>query len=294
VALRALKLAEDGDEVVARVQETAGEAAVATLSGSAAIVAALEVDGAERPRAEAAATPAPAAGRLEVALSGWQPRAFALRLGEPPCRLAPPRCRSVALPFDLDGVSADADRGDGDFDGHGRTYPAELWPSELEFGGVRFRLGPTAPGERNVLCCRGQRLALAPAPGERLYLLAAGLEALRARLVLGGVAHELAVSPWRGFIGQWHRPRWSWGRLGVAGSLPPFLRRDPVAWVGSHTHSRRGDEPYVFCYLYLYRLPAPPGAGELVLPDEPRLRLFAATLAENPNDDTMPAGVLYD
>jgi alpha-mannosidase len=291
VAVQALKLSEAGDEAIVRLQETAGRPARATLAGSALLVAAREVDGGERVLSgESGAV----GGHLAVALSPWQPRAYALQLGEPPCRLAPPDCRPLSLPFDLDAVSPDADRGDGDYDGHGRTYPAELWPAEVTCQGMVFRLGPAAAGAANAVVCRGQRLALDAQPGSRLYLLASALGEVRARFQAGGDVVELAVAPWRGFVGQWHRPRWSLGRLGVLGVRPAYLRRDTVAWAGTHTHARHGDEPYVFCYLFKYCLELARGATDLVLPEEPRVRLFAASVAVNPADDTTPAGVLYD
>jgi len=291
IAVQALKLAETGEEAVVRLQETAGQPARGTVGGGARLEAAREVDGGEC--ALGAAAPV-VAGRLAVVLSPWQPRAYALRLAEPPCRLAPPVCRPLSLPFDLDVVSPDVDRGDGDYDGRGRTYPAELWPAQVESEGVLFRLGPREAGAANALPCRGQRLALEAEPGTRLYLLASALGVARGPFVAAGEVVELSVAPWRGFAGQWHRPRWSFGRLGVMGLRPAYLRRDRVAWVGTHTHARWGDEPYVFCYLFKYGLDLARGAVDLMLPNEPRIRIFAATLAVNPNDDTTPAGVLYD
>jgi alpha-mannosidase len=77
---------------------------------------------------------------------------------------------------------------------------------------------------------------------------------------------------------------------------PGSLEYDPLAWVGTHRHHwKQGatrDEPYVFCYLYRYRLCLPPGANSVRLPNHPAVRIFAATLSE-PGALVRPALPLY-
>jgi alpha-mannosidase len=77
--------------------------------------------------------------------------------------------------------------------------------------------------------------------------------------------------------------------------VPGFIKRDPVAWVGTHRHAKDGrNEPYVFCYLFKYGIDLPKGAKVLVLPKNDRIRLLAAAAAFNTGDDTRPAQLLYD
>ncbi len=77
--------------------------------------------------------------------------------------------------------------------------------------------------------------------------------------------------------------------------MPGTLKRDAVAFYASHRHDASGaDEPYVFCYLFRYRLALPAGAASLVLPDQPRIRLFAALVARGGPGDAQPAVALYD
>jgi hypothetical protein len=54
------------------------------------------------------------------------------------------------------------------------------------------------------------------------------------------------------------------------------------------------DEPYVFCYLYKYVFDLAADAGTLTLPDNDSIHIFRVTLADNPNDDAVAAGDLYD
>ena len=76
---------------------------------------------------------------------------------------------------------------------------------------------------------------------------------------------------------------------------PAYINRTPVAWVGTHRHNSKGEnEAYQFTYLYLIRLDIPQNAKTLVLPDNPRIKLLAATMAKAGYDDVRAAQPLYD
>jgi alpha-mannosidase len=85
------------------------------------------------------------------------------------------------------------------------------------------------------------------------------------------------VPDWTGLVGAWGQP----------------IERTPAVWVGTHRHRRRGDDAYRFCYLWRVELEVPPGVSALELPDDPRVRLFAATLVRA-DRHTAAAGPLYD
>ncbi|MBC8103794.1 MAG: hypothetical protein H7Z41_14560, partial [Cytophagales bacterium] len=81
----------------------------------------------------------------------------------------------------------------------------------------------------------------------------------------------------------------------LAGITPGFIKRDPVAWCSDHWRLADGtNDAYRFCYLYRYALDVPDGVTTLTLPRNERVRILAATLAQNPNADTTPAAPLYD
>ena len=296
VAVRALKKAEDSDEIVIRLQELTGRAASnVRVSFARPIAAAREVTGDERPRGKAALEN----GVLLTDMAPYQPRTFALKLSPPKTRLTPPRCRVVALPHNLDVTSSDGEQLVNGIDGHGRAIPHELFPSALRCDGVTFKLGPSEPGERNATVCRGQRLPLRAARGSRLYLLAAAVGGDRnATFSVDGRSVTLNVQEYTGFIGQWNS-RVVDGEMvteiDVSKVKPGYYKPQPVAWVGTHRHNSRGEnDPYVFCYLFRYRVDLPDGARSIVLPNDGAIRLFAATVARNPNDDTTPLQALVD
>jgi alpha-mannosidase len=293
VVVLALKQAEKTDEVVLRMQEACGLAARNVhVAFAVPIVAAREVNGAE----EALEALEVREGRLTLGLRPFQLRTLAVRLAPPPERLDVPRAVSVSLPFDLDGVSADTDRGDGDFDGAGHTFPAELWPAKVVCGDIPFTLGPAEPEKNNALVCRGQILDLPSGEFDHLYVLAAAVEGPAAgTITVGDRPSRLWVHEYTGFVGQ-SNGLVTEGRPGDANALaPPFIDRDEVAWVGTHRHNASGEnEPYVFCYLFKYGLELPPGARTVTLPDQERMRVLAMTVAADPNAETTPSRPLYD
>jgi alpha-mannosidase len=329
VAVRAFKKAEDGNELVVRVQELFGrQAGRVTVALPDGIVAARELNAAE----EAVGRADLIAGRLTFELARYQPRTFAITPGPAPRHVEAAVALPVDLPFNLDGVSSDADRQDGDFDGQGRTIPSELLPQTIDVDGLPFRFGSGAPGAKNVLVPRAQRFTLPPGDHDRMYLLVAAVGGDE----IGVVSFERANGPreaarftapeWIGPVGQWDSrlatdqmlrevvippiedQSWTtdaiWqhmlvsvdatGRLvGAERMKPGFVRRDEVAWVATHRHARHGNEPYILCNVFKVGFDIPKGAIAFTLPANERLRILAMTIARRAHDDTRAAGVLY-
>ena len=273
VMVKAIKKAENSNEIIVRLQELTGQSQTAQLSGATAITAARQVTGAEEP----IATLAPSGGSLTVTLGAYQPMTLALTLAAPGNLVTKPISKPLTLPCNLDAISTDGNRTDGNFDG-GYTYPAELLPATIVRDGITFMLGPTNNGANNVIACQGQTLAL-PAGYDRLYLLAAAASNdLSGTFVVNGQPTNLTVSYFSGFVGQWN---------------PPLLKKDEVGWVCTHRHTSAGaNDAYRFCYLFKYRLDLPPGTTSITLPSTPNLRIFAASVAKNTTANTSAAGGL--
>ncbi|HUK12549.1 MAG TPA: glycoside hydrolase family 38 C-terminal domain-containing protein [Thermoanaerobaculaceae bacterium] len=297
VAVRAVKLAEESDDVVVRLQELDGlPAAGVRLALGAEVAGVREVNGAEEPIAEhgaGGATPPPAQPPLAVAeaavaldLLPYRPRTLALRVARRDLA-AKVRAVPLELPYDLDGISRDDARTDGDFDGRGHTIAGELLPAALVSAGVPFRTGPQEPGRPNALVCRGQRLALPAGEFNRVYLLAAAVGGDReATFTVDGATARLLVPDWAEPVGQWDS-RMVGGEVvqDPARIAPAYAKVVPVAWVGTHRHGARGEnEAYVFTYLFRLRLDVPPDAKTLTLPGDEHVRILAITAAHNDND----------
>ena len=262
----------------------------------------------------------------------YQPRTLALSL-EPRQNIAPPLSAApLDLPFNLSGVSTDAHRSDGDFDGKGQSIAAELLPPELVLHGIRFKLGPTVPGEKNVLIPRGQSLRIPKGSYDRLYVLAAAVgEDVKTTFTLSGRPHPrrvpITIREWQGPIGQWDsrlkeprllhevviptvtaRQSWTLDAIqedmavqfdrttgavsGVDRIRRGFVKRDEIAWVGTHRHSPNGNQPYIPTFVFVYALDLPAGASAVQLPSDEHVRIMAITAVSEP-PRVSPAGPLY-
>ena len=110
--------------------------------------------------------------------------------------------------------------------------------------------------------------------GRSFSLAASTMYDTQAVFTVDGKEHTALVPYYGGFIGQW----------GHTGHTEPYLKDAQVAFVGTHKHDmiRNEDRPYEFTYMFRIGLDIPEGARQLVLPDDPRIVVFAATVAEDP------------
>jgi alpha-mannosidase len=329
VAIAALKKAEDSDELVVRLQERHGRPARARIRFAGAVAAVREINAAEE---EVGAFPLSPA-ELAVDLKAYQPRTLAVRL-RPSAALEPARPAAVPLdlPFNLDGVSRDDNRADGDFDGKKQTLAGELLPKELQLDGVPFMFGSNTAGALNVVVPNGQSIALPPGLN-RVYVIAAAVGGdvparfqIVARAGARPAAVDVVVREWEGPVGRWFTPLrdthlfrevyvppmrgQSWTQEAIQSDLvvgvdsatgvvqgidqirPGFVKRDEIAWVGAHRHAPGGNQPYIPSYVFAYAMDLPAGARALQLPNDGRLRILAITAAPQPAR-LRAAGLLY-
>ena len=300
VEISALKKAEDSSEVIIRLRELRGKSASGVqVKMAAPILSAREVNGQEAPLGSATVRQ----GVLMTDLGGFGLRAFALKLGRPAVHAAPVRSRPVTLAYDVDAVSFTRAPADGAFDAAGRTLPGEALPATISSDGVVFQIGPTADGAKNALSCRGQTITL-PAGQSRVYLLAASSDGdIPARFTVGGKTYPATVQDWGGFIGQWDNRLWQgdvpelsydWHNE-FGGLTPGYVKPAEVAWFSSHRHNpQSGNEFYAYSYLFKYGFAVPDGATLLTLPDDPRIRVFAVSVASGSHDAVVAARPLSD
>jgi alpha-mannosidase len=72
--------------------------------------------------------------------------------------------------------------------------------------------------------------------------------------------------------------------LGIKG---PFLKHDNIAWFASHYHFGYPSQniPYTYSYIFKYEINLPQNTGEITLPDNDKIKIFAITAAKNTADD---------
>lgn len=257
--LSALKLADEGDRVVARLFQRTGRPVRGELRLALPVRRALPLFGDEQPMHGA---PVPVRNdAASLSLRPFRPQTLALTVAAAP-RGAEATAQTLRLPTDADAAALR-------LDAQGRTIPRALWPSAVESGGVAFDLS-----SGKVAVCRGQTIALPRGAGGRLSLLALSLgPAVRAEFRFGDRTIERLVPRGSGWIGQWWKPK-----PGGEGELSPaFVPPAPVAWYATHLDRPDGSfEPYRFAYLHRIDLPIPSGATSLTLPDDRRVAVAAA------------------
>ena len=295
VMVNAVKMAEGSkDEVVVRLRELEGKLEEnVQVFFAKPIISAREVNGAEEPVGDAQVTK----GTLITSLKPYQPKAFAVKFAKTIDRpSSAPLCAPLSLPFNTDGISGDDNRRDGDFDGRGNTLSGDLLPDTLLWRGTVFVLGSKKPGAANVVSCNGQLLQFKSGSYDYLDLLVAAVGGpAEGIFAFGNTKSAVLVQDYADRLGQWN------SRLanGVFQDdpnqiAPTYIDRAPVAWVGTHRHSSKGEnEAYQFTYLYLVRLFVP-GATTVILPNNPRIKILAATLVKSSFDDIRAAQPLYD
>ncbi len=265
VAIKALKKAESTDEYVVRVYETGGKTEQkATVTFGADILAAVEADGTEKTKGQATFS-----GReLQVAVGKNSIKTYKVKLAKKTMQQKP--YQPMQLAFDKKCYTWNQFPGDADFCG-GYSYAAELIPAELTTGGVPFRL----ENEEllNGMKCEGDTLSLPAGHSyNKLYVLAAAAtdeKSLTATFRTGANVQEVKVPSYTGFIGQW----------GHTDHTVGYMTPAEVAYVGTHRHSAEGDQAYEFTYMFKYAIDIPEKATEIILPNNPDVVLFAATLA---------------
>lgn len=300
VAVKALKKAQNTDEIVIRLQELFGsEAKSVRINFQADITSAREISGAEEPVGEASVSN----GDLVVDLKAYQPKTYAVKLAKATTQLDKKTSQWIALNYDVDGISYDNNRNDGDFDGEGNTYPAELWSPELTVNDIIFKLGPAADGQNNFLSSRGQVINLPEDKCNTVYILAAssgGDETVEFKV--DGKPVKVQVPYYSGKIGQWDARNFKNGykqsvRInGVAYprpvlTTPAYIKNVPVAYVSTHRHlgTANANEAYIFGYLFKIAIDVPAGSKTLQLPNMPGLKIAAITASEDPNRLSKPA-----
>ncbi|USN97945.1 MAG: chitobiase/beta-hexosaminidase C-terminal domain-containing protein [Phycisphaeraceae bacterium] len=309
VSVQALKKAEDSDEVIVRLREQSGEDIRGVrVSVGDRVLAAREVDGQERPIGDAKVTD----GSLVTDIHGYGLRAFALRIAEPSAseRIAATRSTPVDLMFDTDAISTNANPADGAMTIAHEAYPAEQMPGSLTVDGVEFELGSGAKDSKlNAITARGQRIKLPTGSFNRVELLAASSDGdVDATFSVSGAKARATVQDWGDYVGQWdHRewpgevfdPRYPWGSTDIIGLTPGFAKPAEIGWYVSHHHRADGGEHgsdalYRYCYLFKIGLDAPKGADTLILPNDPRVKIFAVSTVSKADPSTVPAAPLFD
>lgn len=179
----------------------------------------------------------------------------------------------------------------------------------------------------DAVVARGQTIQLPAGSYNRVYILAAADGDQQGTFKAGDQSRDFTIQDWKGFVGQWYDRSFTMEPEPIpdeppasdtsdaanrirrrrayllkhprqlrhySGITPGFIKRAPIAWFASHYHDASGaNVPYAYSYLFAYSMELPPGARTLTLPDNDKIRIFAITVAREP-EPVRPAQPLYD
>ncbi len=281
VIIRAIKKAENSDEIVIRVNEGIGKAHNnVALSISGGILEARAIFASEEAM-EGAETKLDGE-KLVFDLKPFEVKSFALKV-KPFCTASAAERFPVDLPYNIDIVSSNQNRGDGSLPGGG-TIPAEQFPKEICCGGVTFKTGPASDGDLNAVACKGQRLEI-PKGCRTLHVAAASFDGDRVcDFKIDNNIQPLKVQSATERIAAWDL--YSQGETG-------YVKTDTLLWNTTHIHNADGDEYGRQIYFFKYSFSLPEDAESLTLPDDENIVVLAAAAVKNePYAHT--AAELYD
>lgn len=274
VLIRAVKKEEKGNRLIVRVQETSGKACEkVTLKFADTILSAVETNGYEDEIGAASYKD----NELSFSIGGFEPKTFALTLKSSSI------CHKSGVTIDLpytDKVTTTLNDLTSGQISNGISIPEELFESDVDCGGVSFRMGD--PSGKNAVSCAGQTIKL-PGNTQKVALLAVSRSGdKKVCFKIGDQSVTLAIQDFGSPVGAWDM---------LARGDSCMIKRDDVATVYTHTHDENGVRIYKFAYLFKYVLDTN-GADTLTLPNDQDILVFAATTVTGAN--TVPAAPLYD
>ena len=277
VAVMAMKKAEDGTGYIIRVNEMDGkDYDKASIIFSMPVESAVETNGIEEQ-----AGPASFEGnRLTFSGKAFQPKTFKVVFKDKGI-LSRPSDIFVDLDYNAVAFTTDEFNRAGNFDRTGNSLAAELMPEVVKSDGISFNVC-NDPTINDFVRADGQTVTLPEHKGAtKLFLLLTSIDGnRRATFKVDGKDYDVKVPYYSDFFGQW-----SW-----KGESEGYLKEGSFGYIANHKHSeRKGNDSYNFAYLYKVCLDIPEDARTLELPKDAGIAVFAATLANDPNHDTVAA-----
>ncbi len=277
VIIRAIKKAENSDEIIVRVNEGSGQfVSNAKLSLGNGIESAREVYASEEELGEAQVFE----NRLMFDLRPFEVKTFALRLADGRIS-AKAQQKSVDLPYNVDVITYNDSRESTIIPTMGISLPGEIVPDEITCGGVTFKTAKSSGAINNALICDGQEIET---DADYLSIMAASLVGDGEFIfTVDDNEYSVPVQAIEERIG-------CWDMYGLGQTA--YIKKDMAAWECTHTHSKDGDNVANQLFFFRYDIPVK-GAEKVVLPKGNEVIILAATEVSD-TADTVLISDLYD
>lgn len=277
VIVRAIKKAENSDEIVIRVNEGADRLAkdVKIILGKG-IVSARELNAVEDEIGSAVVEN----GSLVFDLKPYEVKTFAVKLRD--CAVGVKASQSpVELPYNTDIVTFNHNRESANIPTINVTVPGEIFPKEIECAGITFKTGDIWGEGNNALICGGQEIKTT---GKKFYFVGASLYGDKVyNFKVDGKLYPVKVQSVNERIGKWDL-------YDLAETAN--IKTDRLAWECTHTHSIKGDVAAQQLFFFMYEVPVGE-TGVITLPEDNGLIILAATQTRESTTTTLETA-LYD
>lgn len=277
VIIRAVKKAENSDEIIVRVNEGINQPHKdVKLTLGDGIASAREIYASEEHIGDAAVK----GDSLVFDINPYEVKSFALTLKDVKDTQGYFSQAPVELPYNTNAFSSNAKPSANGIYGKNYTIPSELIPEAITSGGVDFKISKDT---NNCLLSDGQTIAL-NSEYNKLCILCASLDSDKTyTLKLDGKPIALKVSDIE------ERP-FAWDMYSLKRTAK--IKTDVIGWECTHTHSAKGDDYAHQLFLFKYEIDTN-GASELTLPSDKNLLILAATQIKS-DFDCKCATELYD
>ncbi|MBC8060089.1 MAG: discoidin domain-containing protein [Clostridiaceae bacterium] len=282
VIMTVLKKAEDSEDYIVRMYESEGkDGSTATVSLPATVTDATEVNLIEAPITNAA-KPEISGKTFTTTLNKYEIKTFLVKLNNTSIfKDQKPKTTTVDLTssYNVDGISSDAKRSDGDFTGSGETFSAELVPDKVVSEGVTFNLGPKADGKSNFVKASGQDITLSKDQHKLLYILGAATPGLNSGDIKVNYTDNTSTTKSFTFTG-WKDP--------IGNDLKTNVK-ETIGLNLSHTHTPNGNTYDVDNNLFVYKMLLDPSktVASVTLPKTEGMKIAGMSFVDGISVDNM-------
>ena len=261
VIIRALKKAEESNEIVVRLNEGAGKPVEKfTLTLGEGVESAREIYASEEPLGDAVVED----GKLVTSFAPYQIRSFALTLKKSGVKAQKSVSKPAQIDFDKNIITSNGGQA-GDFE---MNIPRELIPDVITANGVNFEISKT---DKNACVMKGQTVKISD-DTDKLCLLCAsfGGDKNAAFDVDGSTVTRRILSADEPFAG------WDLPDLGDVA----FVKQGKLGWEATHSHTNGRDNIAKGLCFYITEIDVK-GKNSVILPVDKNIVVISATEVKN-------------
>lgn len=268
VIIRAIKKAENSNEIVIRVNESNNvhHQNVKLFLGNG-VLAAREIYASEEHISEANVKD----GFLIFDIKPYEVKSFAVTLIPSEINSVTTEQTCVTLPYNTNAISSNKSPSDIGIYGKSYTIPAELIPDIITSGGTNFDINKS---NQNCLLGDGQSISL-KSGYNKLEILCASLDGDRE------FTFKVDNNPVRIKVSDIEERPYSWDIYNLKQTAK--IKSDVIGWECTHTHSAKGDNYAHQLFFFKYSI-ITNGEKTLTIPKDKNLIVLAATQIKNENN----------